>query len=164
MLNLEYDNIFRWKRYPNSTIIVNNDTNCDFAHELQSLLQKEGKPIALIDAQTLYARNELKEKLASLQEGFLIIDHLTEVPDTAEQEEIQNILYCVLKGDWRNATNMNICFGSEWEDHLAQTPLQIYAVISNGVTKNRAIPMGACSWLAYGDNPDIQIRRIDKPL
>lgn len=162
MLNLVYDIIFRWRRYPNSTIIVNNDTDCDFAHELQSLLQKEGKPIAFIDAQTLYARTELKEKLASLQEGFLIIDHLTEVPDTAEQEGIQNILYCVLKGDWRNATN--IYFGSEWEDHLAQTPLQIYAVISNGVTKNKAIPMCACSWLAYGDNPDTQIRRIDKSL
>ena len=93
MLNLVYDNIFRWRRYPNSTIIVNNDTDCDFAHELQSLLQKEGKPIACIDAKTLYARNELKDKLASLQEGFLIIDHLTEVPDTAEQEGIQNILY-----------------------------------------------------------------------
>lgn len=162
MLNLVYDNIFRWRRYPNSTIIVNNDTDCDFAHELQSLLQKEGKPIAFIDAQTLYARTELKEKLASLQEGFLIIDHLTEVPDTAEQEGIQNILYCVLKGDWRNATN--ICLGSEWEDHLALTQLQIYAVISNGVTKNKAIPMCACSWLAYGDNPDTQIRRIDKSL
>lgn len=161
MLNLVYDNIFRWKRYPNSTIIVNNYTDCDFAHELQSLLQKEGKPIAFIDAQTLYTRNELKEKLASLQEGFLIIDHLTEVPDTAEQEGIQNILYCVLKGDWRNTTN--ICFCSEWENHLAQTPLQVYAIISDGVTNNRAIPMG-CSWLAYGDTPDTQIRRIDKSL
>ena len=162
MINLVYDHIFRWRRYPNSTIIVNNDTDCDFAHELQSLLQKEGKPIALIDAKTLYTRTELKEKLASLQEGFLIIDHLAEVPNTAEQEGIQNILYCVLKGDWRNATN--ICFGSEWEDHLALTPLQIYAVISNGVTKNKAIPMCACSWLAYGDNPDTQIHRIDKSL
>lgn len=162
MLNLVYDNIFRWRRYPNSTIIVNNDTDCDFAHELQSLLQKESKPIAIIDAKILYARAELKDKLAPLQEGFLIIDHLTEVPDTAEQEGIQNILYCVLKGDWRNATDR--CFGSEWEDHLAQTPLQIYAIISDGVTKNRAIPMGACSWLAYGDNPDTQIRCIDKSL
>lgn len=162
MLNLVYDNIFRWKRYPNSTIIVNNDADCDFAHELQSLLQKESKPIAIIDAKILYARAELKDKLASLQEGFLIIDHLTEVPDTAEQEGIQNILYCVLKGDWRNATN--ICLGSEWEDHFAQTQLQIYAVISNGVTKNKAIPMGACSWRAYGDNPDTQIRHIDKSL
>lgn len=162
MLNLVYDHIFRWKRYPNSTIIVNNDADCDFAHELQSLLQKESKPIVVIDAKTLYTRTELKEQLVALQEGFLIIDHLTEVPDTAEQEGIQNILYCVLKGDWRNATDR--CFGSEWEDHLAQIPLQIYAIISNGVTKNRAIPMGACSWLAYGNTDDTQIRRIDKPL
>ncbi len=132
-------------------IIVNGDKNCDFAKELQEFIQEAGNMVTIIDARSLYDSKDLKAKLATIPEGILIIDHLTEVPEGEKQDIIQNILYFVLKGDWKSDWGCNHSYGSEWQDHLAQTNLKVYGIVSNGTLKDRTIPMGACSISAYGE-------------
>lgn len=149
---------FRWRRSPNTDIIVNNVADCHFADELQVLLQDEGKAITVIDARTLYDHQQLRQIMTDIPEGFLIIDHVTEIPDGENQDTVQGYIYWILKGDWRNAEN--VTYPAEWKNHLRETALQIYA-ISYGETKSKVFPLGACGWMAYGPCKDDNILRID---
>lgn len=132
-------------------IIVNGDKNCDFGKELQNLIQEAGYVATIIDARTLYDSKDLKAKLATIPDGALIIDHLTEVPEGEKQDIIQEILRFVLKGDWKSDWGGNHLYASEWEEHLAHTQIKVYGIISDGNLKDRTIPMGACQMAAYGE-------------
>jgi hypothetical protein len=132
-------------------IIVNGDKNCDFGKELQNLIQEAGYTATIIDARTLYDSKDLKAQLATIPDGALIIDHLTEVPEGEKQDIIQNILYFMLKGDWKIDWGSNHLYASEWEEHIAHTNLKVYGIISDGNLKDRTIPSGACQMAAYGD-------------
>lgn len=149
---------FRWRKRSNITIIVNNVADCHFADELQVLLQDEGKVITVIDARTLYDHKQLRQIMTDIPEGFLIIDHVTEIPDGENQDTVQEDIRWILKGDWRNAEN--VTYPTEWKNHLRDTALQIYA-ISYGETKSKVFPLGACGWMAYGPCKDDNLLRID---
>jgi len=95
-----------------------------------------------------------------LSDGFLVLEHVTEVPVCEDQEMIQEYIRWILKGDWRN--NADVDFASDWANHMAQLKLQIYAIVTNGDIHNRVFPQSACFWVAYGECEDPQILRIDK--
>lgn len=96
--------------------------------------------------------------MTDIPEGFLIIDHITEIPEGENHDIVQEYIRWILKGDWRNAEN--VTYPTEWKNHLRDTALQIYA-ISYGEIKSKVFPLGACGWMAYGPCKDDNILRID---
>lgn len=162
MLNLKVSNFFhRQEWYQDTTIIVYNAQYLDFTEELISLLQQEGKPITRIDVRTLISKRDLQSVLVAIQDGILVLEHVTEVPIGKDREIIQEYIRWILKGDWRN-NDANVDFVSDWANHMAQLKLQIYAIVANGDIHNRVFPQSACFWVAYGECEDSQIPRIDK--
>ncbi len=153
---------FHWKeRYQDTTIIVDNAQNFDFVDELIPILQQDSKTITRIDVRTLVSKRDLQNVLVAIPDGFLVLEHVTEVPVGKDQEMIQEYIRWILKGDWRN-NDVNVHFISEWENHMAQSKLQIYAIVANGDIHNRVFPQSACLWVAYGECKDSDILRLDK--
>lgn len=153
---------FHWKeRNQDTTIIVDNAQDLDFVEELIPILQQDGKTITRIDVRTLISKRDLQNVLVAIPDGFLVLEHVTEVPIGKDQEMIQEYIRWILKGDWRN-NDAHVDFASDWANHLAQSKLQIYAIVTNGDIHNRVFPQSACLWVAYGECEDSQIPRIDK--
>lgn len=162
MLDLKVNPFFNWKeRHQLTTIIVDNAEDIDFAEELIPILQQEGKAITRIDVRTLADKRDLQSVLVAIPDGFLVLEHVTEVPIGKDQEIIQEYIRWILKGDWRN-NDANVDFVSDWANHMAQSKLQIYAIVADGDIHNRVFPHSACFWFAYGECEDSQIPRIDK--
>jgi len=60
---------FHWKeKYQDTTIIVNNAQDLDFAEELIPILQQEDKTITRIDVRTLVSKRDLQSILVALSD------------------------------------------------------------------------------------------------
>ena len=140
-----------------STVVIDK-TNINMSSYLQAILIEDGKQVSVLDARTLYDRFDLRKKLNQIPEGYLIIDHITEVPQSEQQEIILDILRACLKADYTNAGE-NVIFGSEeWKRHFADTKIKIIAIVRHDDFKTllykNVVPMGCCAHIGITDEEE----------
>ena len=120
-------------RKTNGKILINKIGE-DIIQQITPFLQKEGEHIAIIDARTLVDKNDLRNQLNQVKDGYLIFNHATEVPQGEHRDIIVSMICACLKGDLRNAGE-TITFAEDWMNHLAQCSIGVLAIVEENEEK-----------------------------
>jgi hypothetical protein len=137
-------------RKSNRVTIVDKTTG-DLVSDIKSVLLENGvSSVTVIDARTLYDKNDFRRMLNAIQDGILIIDHATEVPESKHRDIINALIRACLKGDYLDVTE-------EWMMHFAETKIGVAAIVDkndyNAPVFKEIFPIGGgCGLLAFTDD------------